>query len=100
MAEAEKRLGEKIHTEILPAETFYLAEDYHQKYMLRRDRSLMRDFTRMYPKVRDFINSTAAARLNGLLGGHRLPGTLRENPEALGLSAEGEHRLAQLRSAR
>lgn len=31
-AKAEKALGQKIVTPILPAKTFYLAEDYHQDY--------------------------------------------------------------------
>lgn len=29
----EDKLGKKIATEVLPAKTFYLAEDYHQQYL-------------------------------------------------------------------
>jgi len=63
--------GTKVHASILPAAQFYLAEDYHQKYMLRNDAPLMRDFKAMYPNDSDFVNSTAAARVNGLLGAGR-----------------------------
>lgn len=33
---AEKRFGKPIATEILPAPTFWKAEDYHQKYLEKR----------------------------------------------------------------
>jgi peptide-methionine (S)-S-oxide reductase len=33
MKEEEARLGKPIMTEILPATTYYLAEDYHQQYL-------------------------------------------------------------------
>jgi peptide-methionine (S)-S-oxide reductase len=29
----EEKLGRKIATEVLPAKTFYMAEDYHQQYL-------------------------------------------------------------------
>jgi len=32
LKEEEQKLGQKIATEIRPAQTFYRAEDYHQKY--------------------------------------------------------------------
>ena len=36
------RRGSPVTTQILPATEFWLAEDYHQKYMLRRRSNLMR----------------------------------------------------------
>jgi peptide-methionine (S)-S-oxide reductase len=66
---AVKRKG-KIYTEISSFTGFYLAEPYHQKYWLRQDLDLMKEFSVMYPNNEDFVNSTAAARLNGYLGGY------------------------------
>jgi len=81
--------GKEVHAEILPVGTFTLAEDYHQKYMLRNDRVLMREFKAMYPNDADFVNSTAAARVNGYLGGGRRKITEAEL-RSLGLSPDGE----------
>lgn len=67
--ETVKRKG-KIYTEILSFTGFYLAEPYHQKYWLRQERDLMKEFSVIYPNNEDFVNSTAAARLNGYLGGY------------------------------
>jgi peptide-methionine (S)-S-oxide reductase len=71
------KLGTKIHTEILPYEGFYLAEPYHQKYRLRSARDMMAEFSAMYPLEDDFVNSTAAARVNGYLGGYGSPETVK-----------------------
>ena len=58
-----------LTTEVLPLATFYNAEDYHQKYSLQRHRSLMNTFKTMYPAFQGFVDSTAAARLNGFASG-------------------------------
>lgn len=92
-ARRAEQTGRKIHTEILPAETFYRAEDYHQKYRLRQDRILMREFNRIFATGRAFTDSTAAARVNGYLGGHRTRKQLESEIDRLGLSPEGEDRL-------
>jgi hypothetical protein len=39
----------------------YLAEDYHQKYYLRQEAELMKEFDRMCDRTQ-FINSTIAAK--------------------------------------
>jgi peptide-methionine (S)-S-oxide reductase len=31
----EKRLGRKVKTDVAPLRTFTMAEDYHQKYLLK-----------------------------------------------------------------
>jgi len=89
----ESQRGRKIHTEIVPFGKFYLAEDYHQKYELRRHIDLMRELMAMYPRDIDFVNSTAAARINGYVGGHGRPEDLEANFAKLGLSAAGRERL-------
>ena len=65
-AAARKR---EIRTLTMPAWIFYLAEYYHQKHALQSDYDLMSEFKKMYPDFRDIVNSTAAARVNGILGG-------------------------------
>ena len=32
----EKMIGQEVSTQIIPYEEFYLAEEYHQKYLKRR----------------------------------------------------------------
>ena len=89
----EKRRNKKIQTEILPFSNFYLAEDYHQKYQLRGQRELMREFKAMFPREIDFINSTAAARVNGYLGGYGSSEEFKATVEKLGLSSAAREQL-------
>ncbi len=78
----------KVYTQIIHYTDFYLAEDYHQKYWLQTSPDMMQEFRRIYPDFRDIVNSTAAARVNGILGGHAtLDGTMEEL-SAYGLPAE------------
>lgn len=86
----ERRRNTKIHTEIVPFDRFYVAEDYHQKYELRRNTELMREFKAMYPRKVDFVNSTAAARVNGYLGGNGTSAEIKAAIESLGLSSAGQ----------
>jgi hypothetical protein len=83
----------KIHTEIIPASEFYLAEAYHQKYQLQQDRELLKEFRAIYPATDEFINSTAAARLNGYLAGHATSAKVKEELPDLGLSPEANRRI-------
>ncbi len=90
MAELERSSG-SLYTAVEPAGTFWLAEDYHQKYYLKHDRVFSREIKRLFGNDEEaLINSTAAARLSGLVGGYA-PASLRaENISDLGLSPEGE----------
>ena len=83
----------RVYTEIVPIREFYLAEDYHQKYRLRSDRDLMKEFSTMYPAKEDFVNSTAAARINGYLDGYGGHGELLEGLSGLGLSQTAGEKL-------
>ena len=49
---------------------FTLAEDYHQKYLLRREASILAEFIALYPSREGFLHSTAVTRANAFCGGH------------------------------
>ena len=91
LAEAARDRIPGARTPILPVGTFTPAEDYHQKYELQNDDVLKREFRAMYPSEADFMNSTAAARVNALVAGHGKG--LREEIARYGLSEEGRRRL-------
>ena len=96
LAREETRRTKKIQTEILPFTKFYLAEDYHQKYHLRQHQDLMREFMAFYYRNIDFINSTAAARVNGYVGGYGTSEEIKANLDRLGLSAGSQKKLVIL----
>lgn len=85
---ADKSKGE-VYTEVLSAIEFYPAEDYHQKYYLRGVSKLYDEMHCIYPNDRDFNNSTAAARLNGYLGGYGSKTNFQSELDSLGLSPAG-----------
>ena len=97
--EAANRNG-RVYTEIVPYTEFYLAEDYHQKYRLQHEADLMREFRVMYSETADFVNSTAAARVNGYLAGHGTPKALEEEIPSLGLSEAGVRKLREIVATR
>jgi peptide-methionine (S)-S-oxide reductase len=85
---AQEALWGTIHTEITPVQTFYRAEDYHQKWYLRGNSLLLRDFNAIYPDPVDFTDSTAAARVNGVVGRYYTAARLEAELASFGLSAE------------
>jgi peptide-methionine (S)-S-oxide reductase len=85
---AAARLGRKVAVPVLPLDKFYLAEDYHQKWYLRQRPALYRELRAIYPDLRDFMRSTAAARINGFLGGFGSPETLTKELSSYGLSEQ------------
>jgi len=66
LQEEQKRYRTKIETQIQPAETFYDAEDYHQKYFFRSYPELFKSVGVDGQALKD---STVAAKLNGYVGG-------------------------------
>jgi hypothetical protein len=94
-AQQEHARGQ-IHTPILPLETFYLAEDYHQKYSLRSTSTLEREYRSIYPDLQNFVNSTAVTRVNGFLGGYGDWDVLQAEIDHYGLSEKGRLQLREL----
>ena len=106
--EEQKRLAEEskeqiasglrgiVFTEIVPYTGFTLAEDYHQKYSLQHYPEFMQELRRVYPSNGEFVDSTAAARLNGYLGGEGSYEFLAEELDNLGLSPTLKERLREI----
>ena len=94
------RTKSTIVTEIRPAGEFFRAEGYHQKYRLRSERDLLREFTAIYPLERDFVDSTAVARVSGYLDGYGTLADLQAELQGLGLSTQAGERLTIIVSRR
>jgi len=92
-SEFARKTGKKIYTEVAKLDTFYPAEDYHQKYYLQRIPELMKELRAIYPDFQDFVKSTAAARINGYVGGYGTLAMLRDEIDDLGLSVRGRELL-------
>jgi peptide-methionine (S)-S-oxide reductase len=102
-AEAARR-GSVVHTRLLALDRFYRAEDYHQKYYLRRRADLMKTFNAVFRKPIDFADATISMRVNAYLAGHGSLETVRRELEKHGLSESDAARiramLAQVESKR
>lgn len=94
-AATARLLGRTVRTRIELLDRFWLAEDYHQKYYLRGHRELAGELHDAYPEETDFIDSPAAARINGYVFGGGNCARLERDLPGFGLSAEGA---AHLRS--
>jgi len=62
----QESMAQPIVTVIKKAETFFNAEDYHQKYMLRQEHQLL---SALKLSDEELIKSTTAAKLNGYVRG-------------------------------
>lgn len=89
-------LKAEIKTQVLPYTGFTPAEDYHQKFHLRNEHALIEDFKQMYPHAGELVASTAAARVNGYLGGYGTLEELKKELESYGLSEAGKTRLLEI----
>lgn len=92
----ERKMNRTIRTEVLPLRSFTMAEDYHQKYILKQHAKLKSELSRIYPQHRDFLASTAVARLNGYAGGNGSRDQLSQELKTLGLTAQGERLLLEM----
>lgn len=85
-ARVAAKIPGKMQTVIEPAGPFYAAEEYHQKYLMRKAKGIMQELQAIYPDVESFTASTAVARINGYLGCYGDPKELQKELQQLGLS--------------
>lgn len=76
--------GKPITTLILPAEKFYIAEDYHQKYLLQQHGWLLSALD--INPGEELNESHVAARVNGFVGGYGVKADFDAEWEKLGLN--------------
>lgn len=70
MRTSEEQGKGKLDTEVAPYTGFYLAEDRHQKYYLKRYPDAIKKLRTFFPTDEELTNATLAARLNGLAKGY------------------------------
>lgn len=89
-------IDSEVYTRVVPERSFTLAEDYHQKYHLKSYVDLAREMRRIYPSEKEFVGSTAVARLNGYTGGYGGGEQLHREIDRLGLSPRSRRFLDNL----
>jgi peptide methionine sulfoxide reductase MsrA len=92
----EQKIGRTVKTEVVPLRSFTMAEDYHQKYILKSNYDLKNEMSRIYPRHQDFVDSTAVARLNGYADGYGTRDQLLREIKSLGLRDEGKKVLTEV----
>lgn len=78
--------GRSVQTAIEDFTSFTLAEDYHQKYRLRREPAILAEFEALFPTREAFLGSTAVTRANAFLGGEGTRELISRDLPRLGLS--------------
>jgi len=77
-------------TEVVAFERFTRAEDYHQKYRLQNEATLIAELRGRFETFNAFIDSTVAARVNGYLTGWGSAAQLEEEIASFGLTERAE----------
>jgi hypothetical protein len=95
-----RKLGRTVRTAVVPLHAFTMAEDYHQKYLLQQRSRLKAEMSRIYPSHRDFVDSTAVARINGYVGGNGSRKQFERDIDRLGLSDAGKQALQTIAERR
>lgn len=88
--------GEKIYTEIVPLENFYLAEGYHQKYYLQNTTKLYQTLKAIYGGFGNLVRSTLAARMNGYIAGNLSISSLKEEMDLVELPEDQYERVLSI----
>ena len=91
-AALEKKLGKSVTTRVLPVRSFTMAEDYHQKYILKQNKDLMRELTRYLSPAPGSRGLNCGGADEWLCGGNGTADQLSRELSSLGLSADGEKR--------
>jgi peptide-methionine (S)-S-oxide reductase len=94
--EREDKTGRKIFTELIPHTRFWRAEDYHQKYYLRGNDRVFRDYANIFDNDDAFTDSTSAARANGYIGGHGSIEQLEAELPLMGISEDAGEVLTRI----
>ncbi len=81
----EERLKTEIETELKPFDQFFLAEEKHQKYYLKRYKQAYESVLQLFQSHDAFVKSTIAARLNGFVREFGTLGELNEEIQYWGL---------------
>ncbi len=89
----QRELGESVVTEIVLGKPFYSAEDYHQKWRLRRTPAVFEALAGQYPDEETFLASTAAAKANAYVSGHGSPAQLQRDLPLLQLQGRARAEL-------
>ncbi len=90
--EAEKN-GKTVTIQCKPYHKLYFAENYHQKYYLQSNSFFMKDYKEIFSTFKDFINSTATARVNSYIKGYGSMIQLESEIDSLGLSEKNKEML-------
>lgn len=81
-----ERLGAPVTTALRTGVPFHPAEDYHQKWRLRRQSAVWAELEARYSSEEELLRSTAAAKLNGYVGGYGTVAQLERDVPLCGLS--------------
>jgi hypothetical protein len=94
--DTNKREGKEVKTRIAHLDSFYPAEDYHQKHSLRGYRDFMAELTKKDISGRWLYDSTAVTKINGYLGGYGTCDQLEKEVRGFDLSTELEEKLLKI----
>jgi len=89
----QKQKMSKVQTKILPANRFYDAENYHQKYLLRNQARGLCQSLQLSDKL--LISSHVACKLNGYVAGYGSDDQFDKDVSKLGLSKDQEEYVRQ-----
>ena len=89
-----------VLTQIRPYMGFTRAEDYHQKFRLKRDPLMLKAFRDIFRDEQSLVDSTAAARVNGFLAGYGDPAAFSGEFPRWGLSTEAWSLLRKIAGSR
>ena len=81
-----KERGKSITTEIRPAQRFWIAEGYHQKYYLRSRKYLLQELLGISATDKQILDSTLAACANGWVTGAGDAKQIEREAKILGLN--------------